>query len=122
MQANLPAGWTAEVERGPEWLFISLRAPRASQLYGDELAEGIWELLDQHMVYRVVLEMEHVPRINSHMIGQLVKLHRRVYNHDGMMRLCGLSQVNQDALRLSNLHAHLHHCSNRAAAVMGTGG
>lgn len=86
------------VERGPAWLFVRIRP---DQQRVDDLADRLWMLLERHFVYRLVLEMDEVELLSSRLIGQLVMLQKRVLQHDGALRLCGLSPACSEAL---------HHC------------
>lgn len=106
-----------EVERGPDWLLVRIR----NIAIADEsrFAEMIWRALEQHFTYRVVLELDGVPRLNAAMIGQLVELHRRIAQHDGVLRLCGLSPDNCRALEVCGLGGRLHPYDSRTEALIG---
>jgi anti-anti-sigma factor len=112
-------GWNVSVERGPDWLFIKLAIE--SDATGDfsDLAEQIWQVLDQHFIYRVVLEMQGRPLLSSSLLGQLVLLHKRLHTHGGVLRLCGLSVDQQRAIAASRLDARFPAYQNREQAVWG---
>lgn len=105
-----------EVVRGPDWLFVRLR-PDPMRL--DDVAERLWALMNKHFVYRIVLEMDEVDFLPSVLMGQLVMLQKRILQHDGALRLCGLSPQCEEALRLCRLDHTLAHYNNRADAVRG---
>src|SRR5215469_16114306 len=98
----LSSGWMVDVERGPDWLFVRLGAPD-----GDcdvsLLADSVWSVIKQHFVYRVVLECDELGMLDSAMIAQIVGLHRRLQKQSGVLRLCGLSDQNQAALKACRL-------------------
>lgn len=120
MQVSLAApGWALDVERGPEWLYIRLRPPQQGDAQEVDLAEILWETLEQSFTYRLVLELDEVRLLRSWMIGQLVILHKRIHKHDGTLRLSGLSDINQEALRSSRLDTRFPQYPNRTDAVMG---
>jgi len=75
--------------------------------------------LERHFTYRVVLELDQVSVLNSHLIGQLVQLYRRIRQHDGVMRLCGLSPYNLEVLRTCRLEDRFLPYRDREEAVMG---
>ena len=104
------------VDRGPDWLFVRLR-PDAHHL--DDVAERLWTLLEKHFIYRLVLEMDEVELLPSLLIGQLVMLQKRVLQHDGALRLCGLSPSCAGALHLCRLDKALPNFDCRADAVRG---
>ncbi len=104
------------VDRGPDWLFVRLR-PDESQL--DRVADRLWSLMNQQFVHRMVLEMDEVEFLPSRLIGQLIMLQKRVLQHEGALRLCGLSQQCADALHLCRLDQALPHFDCREDAVRG---
>ena len=104
------------VDRGPDWLFVRLR-PDHDQL--DGIADRLWKLLNQQFIHRLVLEMDEVDFLPSLLMGQLVMLHKRVLQHDGALRLCGLTPQCAEALHLCRLDQALPHFDCRADAVHG---
>ena len=111
-------GWELDAERGPDWLLVKVRS-LAGATPDPPLADGIWDLLERHFTYRVVLELDQVSVLNSHLIGQLIGLYRRIREHDGVMRLCGLSPHNLDVLRTCRLDDRFLSYRDREEAVMG---
>jgi anti-anti-sigma factor len=118
VQVCCARGWDLELERGPDWLFVR---PRPADVAGDglDLAEQIWSLIEQSFAHRLVLELDGIDRLNSELIGQLICLQKRVHSHDGMLRICGLSEHNQEVLEVSRLGGYLPCYRDREAAVMG---
>jgi len=104
------------VDRGPDWLFVRLK-PDYDQL--DDLADRLWSLLNQHFIHRMVLEMDEVDFLPSMLMGQLVMLHKRVLQHEGSLRLCGLKSECADALHMCRLDQALPHFDCREEAVRG---
>ncbi len=111
--------WQLDVDRGPGWLFIRLRPPSDSLEIDFDLAAQIWAMLTNHLTYRLVLEMDEVQYMPSALIGQLVLLQKRVHEHDGVLRLCGLSARCQQALHLCRLSDGLPNYEGRVEAVLG---
>ena len=91
-------GWTIDMERGPDWLYVRLHVDRSCWSEVTGLAESIWSLLRQQFTHRLVLELDELTCLPSSLMGELVRLYKRIQAHDGLMRLCGLSQTNLDAL------------------------
>jgi anti-anti-sigma factor len=108
-----------DIDRGPDWLFIRLSPPRHGDTGEIALAEMIWHKLEQSFCHRVVLELDEVGYLRSWMIGELVKLHKRVTSHDGMLRLCGVSREAETVLRICRLTDCFPAYRNRTDAVMG---
>jgi anti-anti-sigma factor len=109
-----------DVERGPDSLFVRVRNLDTAESNAT-LADRLWSLLEQHFTHRLVLELDNVGVLGSLLIGQLVDLYRRIEEHDGMMRVCGLSACNRDVLRACRLDQHLPPYADRREAVMGLG-
>ncbi len=113
-------GWTVDVDRGPEWLFLRLHPPHdglgASET--EDFANPVWHAMQQHFAKRVVLEMDLIPRLHSRLIGQLVLLHKRISAADGCLRICGLSAANEAALYATRLSKQLPCYRDRGEAVM----
>jgi anti-anti-sigma factor len=65
--------------------------------------------------------MDQVEFLCSHLIGQLVMLQKRVLQHGGALRLCGLTPSCQEVLRLCRLITVLPVYESRSDAVMGRG-
>ena len=64
-------GCELDVERGPDWLLVRVRNLDLAESDAPPLAERLWQLLEQHFTYRLVLELDGVQVLNSHLIGQL---------------------------------------------------
>ena len=115
----LTSSWQLQLERGPNCLFVRL-CPAGRGCEEAELSERLTDLLDQHLINRLVLEMDQVDLLNSLLLGQLVDLSNRVRTQGGMIRLCGLSPLNQDVLRTTRLDRRLPHYADRLGAVHST--
>jgi anti-anti-sigma factor len=118
MLLELAPEWTLDIDRGPDWLFIRLR-PSHGDMGEFPLAEMIWQKLEQCFCYRVVLELDDVTMLRSWIIGELVRLHKRVMTQGGMMRLSGLSSANEAVLRICRMNERFPAYRNRTDAVMG---
>jgi len=123
MLLELAPEWSMELDRGPDWIFIRLRPPpvRAGRDIAAEfpLAEKIFQQLEQSFCYRLVLELNDVSLLRSWMIGELVRLHKRLVTRGGTLRLCGLSATSEEALHACRLFDHFPAFENRHDAVMG---
>jgi anti-anti-sigma factor len=111
--------WAMDIDRGPDWLFIRLRPPQGGNSGEILLAEMIWQKMEQCFCYRVVLELDEVTFLRSWMVGELVRLHKRITSQGGMMRLCGMTPASEDVLRICRLGERLPNYRNRTDAVMG---
>lgn len=116
---QIAEGWELDVDRGPDWLFVRPRYLPNHASDTPPLAEMVWALLEQNFTTRLVLEMDQVTFLHSYLIGQLVRLHKRIISHGGVMRISGLSPMNQDVLRICQLDGRFPQYINREDAVMG---
>lgn len=119
MWVEVAPGWTMAFDRGPDWLFARISPPPHGDSCEIALCDAIWERLEQAFTYRVVVEMEEVPTLHPWMADELAKLYHKVHDHDGVMRLCGLSDNNQCVLDQLQLSQHFPQYRNRSDSVMG---
>jgi anti-anti-sigma regulatory factor len=111
-------GWTVDVDRGPDWLFVRLGCDDPGAPSG-ELGENLWELLRCHLAHRMVVELDEVPRLASELLGELVQLGKRIASGGGIMRLSGVSPAGKAAIEAARLDRLFPCYPNRTAAVMG---
>ncbi len=136
---TIAPGWEVDVQRGPDWLLVKVRGdshtggshavkphavgPRIEQDGArrdcPEVAAGIWDLMQRHFTYRLVLELDQVDVLDSHLIGQLLRLYEMIHEHDGVMRLCGLSPRNSKLLQTCCLDDRFLPYPDCKGAVMG---
>jgi anti-anti-sigma factor len=100
---NIADGWLLEVDRGPDWLFVRLHCPPDRPNDAPQVAEGLWNLMEQHLTNRLVLEMDDVTLLHSYLIGQLILLYKRIHGRGGLLRISGLSTSNREVLRLCRM-------------------
>jgi anti-anti-sigma regulatory factor len=117
MLATAP-GCDFEVQRGPDWLIVRVRNldPHESDI---PLADLLWSIMQQHFAHRLVLELDEVETLSRKMIGELLWLYRRIEEHDGVLRLCGLSARNRELLNACRMGDRLPPYEDRQEAVMG---
>lgn len=111
--------WELEVHRGPGWLLVKLLNPGNDSPHAIPLADQLWSLLESHLVYRLVLELNEIRVLDRHLLGQLVQLYRRIHRHGGVMRLCGICPLNRKILEDHSLANHLPPYEDVEEAVMG---
>ena len=120
---ELPPGWSIDCDRGPDCLVVRLRMPqrleRANREDRRRLASTLWNLLENHLTYRLVLECDEAPVFGSEVIGELVELRKRIADRAGMLRICGLSQENQSMLSAAAVAPQFPQYRTRREALMG---
>lgn len=115
-------GCDLEVDRGPGWLFIRVRNFDPDCPECSSLADRVWAILQQHLTYRVVLEMDEVEVLPTALVAEFVQLQQRVREHEGVVRLSGVSPRGRRLLRARHLDDQISTYGDRVAAVMGTPG
>ena len=113
-------GWGLDVQRGPDWLLVRVSSGDEGDSGTYPLADSLWALCERHFTYRLVLELDQIGLLNSHLIGQLVQLYKRISEHDGVLRLCGLSAYNLRVLEVCQLKGHFPAYHDRQEAVRGS--
>ena len=119
MTVKTANGWQMELDRGPDWLFVRLRGQEESKAEPQELAETVWSLLQQQFAHRLVVELDELAQLRTGMIGELVRLRKRIDSKGGMMRLSGVSDDNQKVLEINHLDNFFPQYRTRTDAVMG---
>jgi anti-anti-sigma regulatory factor len=115
-------GLEMDVDRGPNWLFVKLRAKKKRPLIEvPQIAEKLWSISSRHFIYRLVLELEELEDLPSGVMGQLVLLQQRLAQCGGALRICGLSPECEETLQSYHLDNALPNHTSREQAVMGSG-
>lgn len=113
-------GWDLTVTRGPDSLWVRVHRPCESSLEGAPLADQLWEVLERHFTYRLVLDLSEIEILDRKLLGQLLALQRKVCHHRGLMRICGLSATNQQMLERAGLGDRFPSYCDIEEAVMGS--
>ncbi len=97
---DLPDGWRATLAQHGPWLGVRLHPNPAGQ-WG--LAEGLWRIVQQRAATQVLLEMDEIDFFSSALMGELVRLHKRIAVAGGRLRLCGLQSHPHEAMHMMRL-------------------
>jgi anti-anti-sigma regulatory factor len=108
------------VDRGPNWLFVKLRAKEHKLAEVPQIAEKLWSISSRHFIYRLVLELEELDELRSGLMSQLVMLQERLAQCGGALRICGLSPECEETLQSCHLETALPNHATRTEAVMGS--
>jgi anti-anti-sigma factor len=111
------SGCELDVERGPDWLLV--RVGGLDAVNPAPLADEVWDLAQKHFVYRIVLELDRVEVLDSHLIGELLRLYKQLQGREGLLRLCGLSPRNRRVLCGCALEDRFPSYETRHEAVLG---
>jgi len=115
------AGWKLDVDRGPDWLLVKVRRADAEMSHPLSLADLLWQVLERHLTYRLVLELDPAEEIDDDDVDQLLELHERINHHGGLMRVCGLSPRSQRLLHERRLADWFVAYGDRDEAMQGHG-
>ena len=117
---QIASGWSFDVDRGPDWVFVRLKEDGTTSTPQPPLADTLLEVLKRHFAHRLVVEMDEVTLLRSFVLGQLLQVHKQVQTEGGIMRLCGLSETNQQVLQAMRLDGRLPNYADRVEAVRGS--
>ena len=121
MAIHVVDGLELNVDRGPNWLFVKLRAKDKKPVEVPQIADKLWSISSRHFIYRLVLELEELQELQSGLLGQLVLLQERLAQCGGALRICGLSPECEETLSSCHLDSALPNHASREQAVMGSG-
>ena len=82
-----------------------------------EVGAQLFPLVDEQGLDRLVLSFREVRYMSSAMIGQLMKLHKKVLKAQGRLILCGFSPDIREVFRISNLDRLLEIVENERSAL-----
>ena len=100
---ELDFGWRATLDPQDRWLCVRLHPENTNLSPGHGLIERLWETVDSRGAHNVVLEMNDVTFLPSSLMGELVRLHKRLATHNGRLRLSGLRSECAEALHVCRL-------------------
>lgn len=121
MAIHVVDGLELNVDRGPNWLFVKLRAKNKPLTEVPQLADKLWSISSRHFIYRLVLELDELDELRGALMSQLVLLQERLSQCGGALRICGLSAECEETLHNCNLDTALPNHASRTEAVMGSG-
>jgi len=110
-------GWDLRVDRGPNWLLVKVRRNYDRPLEDEPFAQRLWDLMEEHFVYRLVLELDQLEVLDDFVIRQLGRLDHVARDHGGFVRLCGLSRHNWQRVVRNGLGDVFYPYGNRHEAV-----
>ncbi len=114
---ELDFSWRATIEQQGQWLCVRLHPESTNLSPGHGLIERLWETILSREAHNVVLEMDDVTFLPSSLMGELVRLHKRLATHRGRLRLSGLRHECAEALHMCRLDQVLPAFSNRTDAL-----
>jgi anti-anti-sigma factor len=91
-----------------------------SMFEGDKVkgvSEELLDLVESKRFTKVLLNLSNAHFVSSAMLAHLVKLHRKVQEVKGKIRLCCLRPVIQDAFKVSNFDKIFEIFADEAAAL-----
>ena len=113
------AGYEFDVDRGPDWLWIKVQSLEDGSSSAGSFAQQLWELVEKHFIYRVVLDLHGISELSSELIEELVQLDRQIHRHNGVLRVCGLSPESRTMLERGRLDDLCLAYETRDEAVVG---
>jgi hypothetical protein len=118
-ETQFARGWKLLAEPTPPWLFLVLERQANDYDSAPPLTDAAWELATRLALKQIVLEHSAGVIFTSHLVGQLVLLHRRSHYSGGLLRICNFSQNNYDVLTMMQLGNRFCNYASREAAMQG---
>jgi anti-anti-sigma factor len=100
---ELDYGWWATLQWHGPWLGARLHPQQENPLHGHGLIERLWTTASEWGAHDMVIDMHEVTFLPSILMGELVRLHKRLATHNGRLRICGLSHECTEALHACRL-------------------
>jgi hypothetical protein len=108
-----------DIERGPNWLFVRVKKCRPGDPEAISLAQRVSSALDQHFIYRVVLELDEAALPCDRLIEELRVLDQWIQDRHGVLRLCGLPSQYTRRFHQAHLSREFPLYHDREEAVWG---
>jgi anti-anti-sigma regulatory factor len=115
--AEVAQGWQLRSDVVDDWLIVGVARDGHEPAYEPAWAESIWAVAVRHGKTRLAIELDDGLLLNSLLVGQLVRLHKRAHLGGGTVRVCGLSLENERILRMMGLADRFPNYPSREAAV-----
>lgn len=117
MDVPLVDGWRLECEWGADWSFVRIVPPDEGAFCAFPIAQPIWDQIAAQSARRVIVELERLRHLTSHLLGELVRLSRRLHTLGGVVRLCGIGVDNAQVLRMTRLGEVIESFATREEAT-----
>jgi hypothetical protein len=98
---ELSPGWDLTIKRGPDLLIVEVKCSGGETPEDLGLADRIWSLLQQHFTNRLVLDLTEIEVFDGYLPEELLRLEELISDAHGVIRICGLSESNQEIYRQS---------------------
>jgi hypothetical protein len=98
---ELSPGWELTIKRGPDLLIVRVRCSNEETSADPGLADRVWAVMQQHFTNRLVLDLEEIEMLNGDLPGELLRLAGWISDLHGVIRVCGVSEKNEEAFRES---------------------
>jgi anti-anti-sigma factor len=100
---DLVQNWRVTIDQAGDWRTVRLHQPQDGATVVYDLADAIWQKLGSPPPPRILLEMDDVHFLSSSVMGELVRLHKRMAVMGGLLHLCGLCPQCAEALHITRL-------------------
>ena len=117
--SEIASKWQLFIDTSPAWLFFRLELEAGRADPNPPLATEVWNRVDELRVYRVVFELGQDVILTSHLVGQLVLLHKRCHQSGGVLRICEFDTHKYGVIQAMQLEDRFPNYANRHDAVMG---
>jgi len=82
-----------------------------------KLQESIMSVIDQPEQINLILDFCNVRFLSSAVLGLLIRISKKVYEHDGQLRLCNINPKIYEVFKITRLTKIFDICQNMEGAV-----
>ena len=69
----------------------------------NSLQESIMSVIEQSERINLILDFSHVKFLSSAVLGLLIRISKRIYEHDGQLRLCNIDPKIYEIFKITRL-------------------
>ena len=83
----------------------------------NSLQESIFSVIEQAEHINLILDFSNVKFLSSAVLGLLIRISKRIYEHDGRLRLCNIEPKIYEIFKITRLTKTFDICKNVESAV-----
>ena len=81
------------------------------------LQEAIMSIIEQPEHINLILDFSNVRYLSSAVLGLLIRISKRIYEHDGQLKLCNINQKIFEIFKITRLTKTFDICKDLDSAV-----
>lgn len=118
--SDLVQNWRATIDQAGDWRVVRFHQPQDGATVVYDLADALWRQLGAPPPTKILIEMDDIHFLSSSVMGELVRLHKRLAVSGGLLHLCNLRPECREALHITRLDRVLPTFDSRDEALRST--